>query len=66
MSEMQEIEIQRYHDRIIKDLHHIIERYREIMAWDIPENDPVEADRLIFKAIHEALNKIEREAILEG
>ncbi len=57
---MQEIEIDRYHKRIVKDMKHLIERYREIMAWDIPENDPVEADKLIFKAVHEALDEIEQ------
>ena len=66
MSQMQEIEINRYHDRIVKDMRHLIERYREIMAWDVPENNPIEADRLIFKAIHNALSKIESEAVLEG
>ena len=60
MSDMQEIEIERYHKRIVKDMRHLIERYREIMAWDIPENDPVEADKLIFKAVHEALDEIEQ------
>ena len=62
MSQMQEIEISRYHNSIVKDMRHLIERYREIMAWDIPENDPVEADRLIFKAVHAALNEIENGA----
>jgi len=66
MSQMQEIEIKRYHDRIVKDMRHLIERYREIMAWDVPENDPVEADKLIFKAVHAALTKIENEAVLKG
>lgn len=66
MSQMQEIEIKRYHDRIVKDMRHLIERYREIMAWDVPENDPVEADKLIFKAVHAALSKIENEAVLKG
>ncbi len=61
MSQMQEIEIKRYHDRIVKDMRHLIERYSEIMAWDIPENDPVEADRLIFKAVRAALNELENE-----
>lgn len=60
MSDMQEIEIERYHKRIVKDMRHLIERYREIMAWDIPENDPVEADKLIFKAVHVALDEIEQ------
>jgi len=59
MSQMQQIEIDRYHKRIVKDMNHLVERYREIMAWDIPDNDPVEADRLIFRAVHEALDEIE-------
>jgi hypothetical protein len=61
MSQIQEIEIKRYHDRIVKDMRHLIERYREIMAWDVPENDPDEADRLIFNAVHAALNELENE-----
>ena len=66
MSQMQEIEINRYHGRIVKDLHHLIERYREIMAWDVPENDPIEADRLIFNAVHVALSEIENETVVEA
>ena len=61
MSKMQEIEINRYHDRIVKDIRHLIERYREIMAWDVPENDPVEADQLIFKAVRSAIDEVEKE-----
>ena len=61
MSQIQEIEINRYHARIVKDMRHLIERYREIMAWDIPENDPVEADKLIFIAVQTALEEIEVE-----
>ncbi len=66
MSEIQKIEIQRYQDKIKKDMRHLVEKYREIMAWDVPENDPIEADKLIFKAFHDALNSIEKESILEG
>ena len=65
MSKMQEIEINRYHKRIEKDIRHLIEHYREIMAWDIPENDSTEADKLIFKAFDESLSKIKNETILE-
>jgi hypothetical protein len=59
MSDVQNIEIERYYAKIVKDLRHLVEKYREIMAWDVPENDPVEADRLIFQAIHTALAEIE-------
>ncbi len=60
MTDVQNIEIERYHDKIVKDVRHLIEKYREIMAWDVPENDPVEADRLIFQAINAALAEIEK------
>jgi len=60
MTDIQNIEIERYHDKIVKDLRHLLEKYREIMAWDVPENDPVEADRLIFEAIHTGLSEIEK------
>ncbi len=60
MTDVQNIEIERYHDKIVKDVRHLIEKYREIMAWDVPENDPVEADRLIFQAINTALADVEK------
>ena len=60
MSKVQNIEIDRYQDKITKDLSELVEKYREIMAWDVPENDPIEADRLIFKAIHTSLVEIEK------
>lgn len=60
MTDVQEIEIERYHGRIADDLVQLIEKYREIMAWDVPENNPIEADKLIFRAIHTALSEIEK------
>jgi len=59
MSEIQEIEINRYQKRITKDMKHLVERYREIMTWDVPDSDPAEADKLIFKAVHSALDEVE-------
>ncbi len=60
MTDVQNIEIERYHERLTQDLRDMIEKYREIMAWDVPENDTVEADRLIFQAIHTALVEVEK------
>jgi hypothetical protein len=60
MSKVQNIEISRYQPNITGDLRQLVEKYREIMAWDVPENDPVEADRLIFQAINTALEAIEK------
>ncbi|MGI2111621.1 hypothetical protein ACRN9C_19900 [Shewanella frigidimarina] len=63
MSDIQNIEIERYHDQITEDVRQVVERYREIMAWDVPDNDTVEADRLIFQAIHAAVVEIESSSI---
>ncbi|MGI2104059.1 hypothetical protein ACRN9A_02690 [Shewanella frigidimarina] len=63
MSDIQNIEIERYHDQITEDVRQVVERYREIMAWDVPDNDTVEADRLIFQAIHAAVVEIESNSI---
>ncbi|MBB1440689.1 hypothetical protein H5202_18860 [Shewanella sp. SG41-4] len=63
MSDVQNIEIERYHDQITEDVRQVVERYREIMAWDVPDNDTVEADRLIFQAIHAAVVEIETSSI---
>ncbi|WP_350433154.1 hypothetical protein ABIS04_08395 [Shewanella sp. H8] len=60
MSDVQNIEIERYQDNITEDIRKVVEKYREIMAWDVPENDTVEADRLILKAIHSAIAGIEK------
>ena len=63
MSDIQNIEIERYHDQITEDVRQLVERYREIMAWDVPDNGTVEADRLIFQAIHAAVVEIETSSI---
>jgi len=63
MTDVQKIEIERYQDNITEDLRKIVEKYREIMAWDVPDNDTVEADRLIFQAIHSAVADIEKSSI---
>ena len=60
---IQNIEIERFHDQITEDVRQLVERYREIMAWDVPDNDTVEADRLIFQAIHAAVVEIETSSI---
>ena len=56
MSESQKIEIQRYHKELVKDVASLVDKYRRIMEWDIPESDEREGDKLIFEAIQDALD----------
>ncbi len=58
MSESQKIEIQRYHKELVKDFASLVDKYRRIMEWDIPESNESEGDKLIFKAIQDALDAL--------
>jgi hypothetical protein len=58
---MQEAEIAKYRNRIADDLKDLVEKYRRAMDWDVPENDQRESDRLIFREIRAALDRVEDE-----
>jgi hypothetical protein len=60
MSDSQKIEIQRYHKELVKDVASLVDKYRRIMEWDIPESDEGEGDKLIFEAIQDALNALKK------
>ncbi len=60
MTNLQQFEIEKYHDEIIDDVKSMVEKYRKIMDWEIPENDEQQADRLILSAIQNALDNIKQ------
>jgi len=62
MSSMQEIELQRYHEELVKDVSSLVDKYRRAMEWDIPESDEKEGDVLIFEAIQKALDVLKDSA----
>jgi len=62
MSSMQEIELQRYHKELVKDVESLVDKYRRAMEWDIAESDESEGDRLIIAAIQKALDAIKSSA----
>ena len=66
MSEIQEIELQRHHKELVGDVRELVEKYRRIMDWDVPDNDDAESDRLIMQAIKSALAQVEEELLSKG
>ncbi|MGV6852851.1 MAG: hypothetical protein ACWA5R_11835 [bacterium] len=60
MTSMQEIEIQRYQHKLVGDLESLLDKYRRIMEWDIPEGDEKAGDKLIIEALQQALNKLKQ------
>jgi len=60
MSESQKIELQRHHKELVKDVASLVDKYRRMMEWDIPESDESEGDRLIIEAIQNALDALKK------
>jgi len=37
MSDIEDIELARYHREIVEDLRHMLKKYSRIMEWDVPD-----------------------------
>ena len=61
MSDMEKIELERYHREIVEDLRHMLKKYHRIMEWDVPEVDEKAARSLIFQALRDSIAEIEAE-----
>ena len=61
MTDIEKVELARYHREVVHDLRHMLQKYCRIMEWDVPEVDEKEARALIFKALREALAEVEAE-----
>jgi|APFre7841882724_1041349.scaffolds.fasta_scaffold15602_3 hypothetical protein len=58
MASMEEIELQRYRGEIDADVQKLVDKYRRIMGWDIPEVDEVRGKRLIIDEMRAALERL--------
>lgn len=58
MENMEQLELDAHRSEIVKDMHSLVEKYRTIFDWDIPEIDQHVADQLILAAMHQTLDEI--------
>jgi hypothetical protein len=58
MKNMEQLELDAHRKDLIADMHGLLEKYRKIFGWDIPEIDQQGADTLILAAMHKALDDI--------
>ena len=63
MENLQQFEVEKYHNEIVDDVKNLIEKYRKIMDWEIPENDEQQADEVILSAVQKALDKTKQEIL---
>ncbi|MDD5058913.1 MAG: hypothetical protein PHQ60_13670 [Sideroxydans sp.] len=58
MKKMEQLELDAHRAAIASDMRGLLEKYRTIFGWDIPEIDQAAADKLILAAMHKALDDI--------
>ncbi len=58
MENMEQLELEAHRGEMAKDMNGLVEKYRAIFDWDIPDIDQQMADKLIVAAMHTALDEI--------
>jgi hypothetical protein len=59
MASIEQLEMNAHRAQLRADVAALLEKYRAIFAWDVPENDEALSDCLILKAMRQALDDIE-------
>lgn len=62
MLKIEELEMNAHRTQLNSDVKNLVEKYRSIFGWDIPEIDEISSDQLIFEAIKQALKNIESQS----
>lgn len=63
MAKIEEKELEGHRDQIITDVKQLVEKYRAIFDWDVPDIDQTVADKLILTEVRKALNEIEHKLL---
>lgn len=63
MARIEERELEGHRAEIIADVEKMVEKYRKIFDWDVPDIDQAAADRLILSEVHKALGELEKKLL---
>ncbi len=63
MAKIEQLELEGHRSGIIADVKILVEKYRAIFDWDVPEIDQNVADKLILAEMRKALDDIEKELL---
>lgn len=58
---IEQIELENHRSEIISDMKELVEKYRAIFDWDVPEINQNVADKLILVEMRKVLDNIEKE-----
>lgn len=59
MEKIEQIEMDRYRKDIASDIRTLVEKYRSIFGWDVPDIDQPYSDKIILMEMQKALQEIE-------
>lgn len=65
MPQMEVLELDAHREQLTADVQALVERYRSIFEWDIPDINQGRSDRLILQAIRQALDGVEEKLAIE-
>jgi molybdopterin converting factor small subunit len=60
MAQLEQFELDAHREQLGADVRELVEKYRAIFEWDVPEIDEALSDRLILCAIRQALDGIDK------
>ena len=63
MAEIEQVELERRRGALIADVRNLVEKYRAIFDWDVPDIDQNAADKLILVEMRKALDEIEKKLL---
>jgi hypothetical protein len=63
VAQIEQQELEAHRDEITADLNKLVEKYRKIFDWDVPDIDQAVADKLIVLEVRKALDELEHELL---
>jgi hypothetical protein len=63
MSKIELLELEAHRGQINEDVKKLVEKYRAIFDWDVPDIDQNFADKLILVEIRSALDGVEKKLL---
>ena len=63
LPKIEQIEIEAHRDAIDRDVRHLVEKYRAIFDWDVPDVDQTAADTLILSEVALAVEVLKRDLL---
>ena len=63
MAKIEAQELEGHRDEIIADVKQLVEKYRAVFDWDVPDVDQTVADKLILMEVRKALDELEHKLL---